>query len=370
MVLNHQRICMKRIVVGIILAFSAVVPLMAAGTDYGTSIANQATLSYQVGGNNQTDITSNTDTFVVDRKVDVLVATTDTTNVIVTPGDNVSSDTKPLTFTVKNETNGNQDFILGVANLANGVNTLDAGETDNIDFATDLKICTDATCSGGDISGQNISFTEDETKTYYVFADIPVGTADASWASIALTATAVNDGSTTAMTQDSGADDPAAVQIVFADDAGTTDSQYDGKHSSFSAYEVQSATLAVTKGSCVIWDPVNTTTNPKRIPLGMVRYTIEVKNTGSADATTVSLSDALNTNLTYGQSSAAGAPTAVHEVRDAACDCASPAGGVIAGDTVSESGGTVTVNYNTVGKTGTTGANSATKCAYFDVTIN
>jgi len=342
---------------------------LGADTNYGTDITNQATLNYEVGGNAQTAEVSNTDTFKVDRKVDVAVATTDGANVVVEPGDNVGNgnDNAPLTFTVTNETNGNQDFILSASNLVTGTASLDAGQTDNIDFATDLKICTDATCSGGDISGTNQSFTEDETKTYYVFADIPLGTADGSIASIALTATAVDDGTTNVMTDDSAtADDPTAVQIVFADDSGDAsgDGQYDGKHSALSAYEVATATIAVTKTSCVVWDPVNgaaPANNPKRIPGAVIRYAINVNNTGSADASNTILTDGLSTDLTYGTT--APAPTAVAEIRDAACDCLAPAGNVIAGDTVSASGQNVTANYNTV-------SSNSQECAYFDVTIN
>jgi len=355
---------MKKIVVIASMMLFGFMQANAAGTDtnYDTDIINSATLSYEVNGLAQTDKISNTDTFKVDRKVDVLVATTDTENQIVVPNDNIAADNKPLTFTVTNETNGAQDYILNASNLATGSNTLDSGETDSVDFAADLKICTDATCSGGDISGTNIPFTEDETKTYYVFADIPSAAADGDRGSIALTATAVDDGTTTVMTDDRNtADDPAVVDIVFADDAGDAsgDGQHDGKHSALSAYEVVTATLDATKTSCVIWDPVNITTNPKRIPGAVVRYAVDINNTGTADATTVSLSDTLQADVAYGTS--APAPAAVARISTETCNCATP--GATNGDTVTAAGQVVTANYGTV----TAGTH---ECAYFDVTIN
>lgn len=334
---------MKKIVVIASMMLFGFIQANAAGTDFGTDITNNATLSYSVGGVAQTDEVSNDDVFKVDRKVDTEVATTDSTNVVVVPGDNIApqDNNKPLTFTVTNSSNGNQDYILSASNLATGTATLDAGELDSVDFATDLKICTDATCSGGDISGTNIPFTEDETKTYYVFADIPNTAADGDRGSIALTATAVDDGTTTIMTDDSGtADDPSVVDIVFAEDAGVSagDAQYDGKHSALSAYEVASATITANKTSCVVDDNLvgdSDNTDDKRIPGATIRYTININNAGSADATSASLADTLQADLTFVSG----------EIRDAACNCAIPAGNVIATDTVTAAGQAVTADF-------------------------
>lgn len=349
---------MKKISVVTSLMLLGFINANAAGTDYNTDIINTATLSYEVGGLSQSNEVSNADTFKVDRKVDVLVATTDGANVIVVPNDNDVTDNKPLTFTITNETNGAQDYILNASNLATGTATLDGGETDSVDFTTDLKICTDATCSGGDISGTNISFTEDETKTYYVFADIPGTAANGDRASIALTATAVDDGTTTVMTDDSGvADDPAAVDIVFAEDAGVAagDAQYDGKHSALSAYEVESATITATKSSCVVNDNLAgdpDDTDDKRIPGATIRYAININNAGSANAENASLADTLQADLTFVSG----------EIRDAACNCATPAGAVIAGDTVTAVGQVVTADFGTVAP--------GDECAYIEATIN
>ena len=330
--------------------------LNAAGTDYNVDITNSATLSFDVGGVTQDTIDSNTDTFKVDRKVDVLVATTDTANIVVVPKINVPSDTKPLTFTVTNQSNGAQDYILSASNLATTTATLDAGEPDSVDFATDLKICIDATCSAGDISGTNISFAEDESNTYYVFADILNTAINGNRGSIALTATAVDDGTTTVMTDDSASvDNKTAVDVVFAEGSGDAsgDAQYDGKHSALSAYEVVTATVAVVKDSCVVSDGISSNANAKRIPGATVRYTINIDNTGSADATGASLTGALQGDLTYESA----------EIRDAACNCGTPAGSVIVADTVTYATPNVTANFGTVSA-------GTQECAYITTTIN
>jgi uncharacterized repeat protein (TIGR01451 family) len=333
------------------------VAVSAAGTDYNVDIKNKATLSYEVSGVAQNVEESNEDTFKVDRKVDVAVATTDSANIVVVPKINVPSDTKPLTFTVTNESNGAQDYILSASNLATDTATKDANEKDSVDFATDLKICVDVTCSAGDISGNNISFTEDETKTYYVFADILNTASDGDRGSIALTATAVDDGTTTAMTDDRAtADDKLAVDVVFAEEAGEAvgDAQYDGKHSDLSAYEVVTAMIDVTKYSCVVSDGITVDAAfAKRIPGATVRYALDVNNTGTAATEGAILSDELQTDVTFVSG----------EIRNAACNCGTPAGTVISGDTVTYAKPNVTANFGEV-----TGGSH--ECAYFEVTIN
>jgi len=329
----------------------------AAGTDYGVDIENTATLNFNVGGVAQNAQTSNTDIFKVDRKVDVTVATTDGANVIVVPKINIASESKPLTFTVTNNSNGRQDYILSATNLVGG-NTLDATESDTVDYATDLKICVDATCSAGNIAGTNIQFAEGDTNTYYVFADIPAGAADAERASIALTATAVDDGTTSIMSDDKAtADVQGTVQVVFAEAAGAAvgDAQYDGKHSALSAYEVQTATIDVTKYSCVIADTISASGKWKRIPGATIRYALDVNNTGTVATAGAVLTDTLQGDVTYVPNSGL--------IKDTECNCATPAGNTVAGDDVTVSGQNVTANFKIVNA-------NAHECAYFEVKIN
>ena len=118
-------------------------------------------------------------------------------------------------------------------------------------------------------------------------AAFPAGRSTTTTPSWALTATAragaVRLCLGAALTETAGAD-TAGVDIVFGDAAGTDDGARDAAHSSRSAYRVVSAALSVAKISTLICDPFNGTTNPKRIPGAIVRWTITITNTGAASA--------------------------------------------------------------------------------------
>ena len=117
----------------------------------------------------------------------------------------------------------------------------------------------------------------------------------------------------------------------------------------------------MAKGSCVIWDPVNLSNgDQKRIPDAVVRYTIQVHNTGLLPGTSVSALDILPDEVAYGVGSSG--LTAVHRIATEQCNCASP--GTSNGGTVTESGGAVTADFGTVSS-----LTNTYECAYFDVTI-
>ena len=83
--------------------------VLAAPTQAGTTISNQATLTFLVGGSLQPTVTNDTPTtFTVDRKIDLVVVNNDTTTVSAYP----SSNTSYLTFVVTNTGNDTQDFHL------------------------------------------------------------------------------------------------------------------------------------------------------------------------------------------------------------------------------------------------------------------
>jgi len=56
-------------------------------------------------------------------------------------------------------------------------------------------------------------------------------------------------------------------------------------------YSGATANLSLTKNSCVISDPINGTTDPKRIAGATIRYALEVQNSGAANADNVILTD-------------------------------------------------------------------------------
>lgn len=341
---------MKKIIALImLLGFSGA---YAAGTTAGTAVTNSVTLDYTVGGVNQTDITATDGNgFLVDNRNDVNVVSADSGTVKVTPG----STLRVLTFTVTNEGNFVQDFILSA--------TQDGG--DNFD-ATSVNVFVESGATIGYQAGEDtatsiIDLAADGAKTVYIVSTIPSAPGNGALANLYLTAQVADSAGVATVNAASTADAEDTVQIVWADGAGVVDAATDGKFSAQGTYEVQSASLTVTKGSCVIWDPVNLSNGfQKRIPLSVVRYTVQVTNAAAAqDATSVIVTDILPTQVAYGVGSSG--LTAVARVVDGVCSCASP--GTANAGTVGAVTGTVTINYD--------GAISASEsqCAYFDVTI-
>ena len=68
----------------------------AQGTLAGTSIDNTATVNYSVGAVAQPSVSSNTSSFLVDRRVNLTVLETGNADTVVSPGKNA----QVLTFTV------------------------------------------------------------------------------------------------------------------------------------------------------------------------------------------------------------------------------------------------------------------------------
>ena len=107
-------------------------PAYAAGTAAGLSVTNTVTVNYQVGGVSQTAQTAS-DTFTVDRKVNVTVAEVGTTTTTVSPGQSAAV----TTFQVTNLSNATLDFALAVAQQTGGAGA--HSNTDSFD-ATNLRI--------------------------------------------------------------------------------------------------------------------------------------------------------------------------------------------------------------------------------------
>src|SRR5215218_8055833 len=109
-----------------VLAAAAVAasPASAAGTAAGTTVTNNVTLDYKIGGIDQNQVTAS-DSFTVDRKVNLTVSEVGTTSTTVTPGQ-----TGAVTaFTVTNSSNAPLDFALAGTQLSGG--TAAHGGTDN-----------------------------------------------------------------------------------------------------------------------------------------------------------------------------------------------------------------------------------------------
>ena len=317
----------------------------AAGTASNTTVTNTVTVNFNVSSVPQTAVQANA-TFVVDNKVDLTV--TKDADATVVPGSN----NQVLAFTLTNTGNTTQGYALGTV--------AGAGNTTSMNSVRIYRdVNGDGNFDGGDTlysSGNVGDLAADASMKLLIVANTPAGATNGQFALYNLLATTLNAGTSTATTQDAGADNKDTVQVVFADAAGLAgsgDAARDGKGSDDGTYTVSTATLTVTKTSAVISDPFNGSTNPKRIPGAVVRYTVSVTNTGAASATNVVLTDPLPANTSYVNGSLtlnAGGLT--------------DGGDADAGDFGATTANTVTVNAGTL--VATTGSATVT----FDVTIN
>ena len=263
-------------------------PAFAAdlGTDAGTSITNSVSVAFNVGGTPQTAETDS-DTFLVDRKVNLVVTKSDAVNTTVAPG----STQQAVTYTVSNQTNDTIDVLL----TAEQPTSDDFNVTGAITFYQDDG---NGIFDGADTLITSINnLAEDVTVTVHAVANIPSGVVTGDLADLILIAQAADSVTGVAFVNNSGdADDTSVVQNVFADGAGTGtgDVAGDGYHSDTDTYEVAGADISVFKSSRVVSDPINGTTNPKAIPGATIEYCISVANgAGSASATGVTITDTL-----------------------------------------------------------------------------
>jgi uncharacterized repeat protein (TIGR01451 family) len=286
-----------------VLAATAVAasPAFAAGTTAGTTVINNVTLEYKVGGIDQAQVTAS-DSFTVARKVNLTVTESGGAATSVTPGQNGAV----TTFSVTNSSNATLDFALAASQMSGG--TVPHGGTDNFDV-TNIKIYADTNANGTYDPGtdQETAYLDqvaaDTSRTVFLVADMPIGRATNDAAGVRLTATAAEGTSSgtqgATVTQTTGAN-TSGIDTVFADTNAGGNVARDGIHFAEDDYKILAASLTATKTSRVISDPFNGTTNPKMIPGAVVEYCIAVANgTGSATATNVNISDEVPDQTTY-----------------------------------------------------------------------
>ena len=285
-------------------ATAAASPALAAGTASGTTITNTVSIDFRVGGVNQNAVTAS-DSFTVDRRVNLTVAETGTTTTSVSPGQTSAV----TTFTVTNASNATLDLALAATQLSGG--TAAHGGTDNFDV-TGVSLFVDTNTDGDYDVGvdQAVTYLDqliaDASRTVFVVANVPLGRATGDVAGVRLTATsheATAAGSLgAAVTQTAGAN-TAGVDTVFGDTNANGNTARDGIHFGVDDYTVSAASLTAVKTSRIISDPFNNTTNPKMIPGAVVEYCVAVSNaTGSATATNIAVSDTLPTATTFDSS--------------------------------------------------------------------
>jgi len=269
---------------------------MAAGTLSGTTIANQATLNYTVGTTAQSAINASVN-FVVDNKVNLTVAMA-SNNATTTPNLN----NQAVAFTVTNNGNTPQRYALSAVAGASSLFTpltnvriyRDNGSTPGVWDATDT-LYVDA--------GTFLDVAPDTGLNVLIVADVPASETNGQTVVYSLLATTVNAGTTTVTSATAGPN-TAGVDVVFADPmsgiAGDSAVARDGQHAASATFTIATAALTVTKTATVYSDPfTGVSVNAKAIPGAVITYTITVANgVGGATATSVSIADSLNAEIT------------------------------------------------------------------------
>ncbi|VAW89873.1 hypothetical protein MNBD_GAMMA18-777 [hydrothermal vent metagenome] len=327
------------VTVGAIMIFATSSGAMAA-TASGIVIANTASVDYEVGGLNQTDVISNSVDFTVDAKVDLTVAGTGG-NLNISPG----ASGQVLHYTVHNTGNEMFDYSLAF--------TADAGDNFN---ATAVAVYVDANGNntydpGIDTATSIDNLAADITISVFVVGDIPLSVTDTQVATYHLRATTLLS-TGLPVPAEPASDTEDSKDYVYADTQGTdtaNDIARDKIHSASLDYVVQSATIDVAKSNSVD-DGLTGPTGEFYIPGGTVTYTITVTNNGGTDADNVVLADAAPTDTTY----VADSVTLNTVSKTDAADI----------DEVTVVAGVITVNVGTLAS----GGGSAT--VTFDVTID
>ncbi|MFC3097746.1 hypothetical protein [Alteraurantiacibacter palmitatis] len=273
-------------------------PALAAGTQAGSTITNNVTVQYQVGGIAQTQATAS-NTVTVDRKVDLVVARTDASATIVTPG----ATAQAVSFTVTNTSNATLDFQLSASQRADG-ESVDIFGNDSFDTTGGFTYYLDdgdGVFDAGDtlITHLNALAPDSPVVVHVVAANVPSGLANASVAGIILTATAKENNNGTGLGTDltQATTNTAGMDTIFADAAGFVDGARTASFSAIDAFQVFGATLSATKSSRIVAGDFGT---GAFIPGATIEYCIAVSNAaGSATAENIVLSDTLPSEVTY-----------------------------------------------------------------------
>jgi uncharacterized repeat protein (TIGR01451 family) len=312
-----RRVRLAVVALGLI---GAVPSAFAAGTDtnYNTDIANTASVNYSVSGVPQTVINSSptgnstpgagngaATTFKVDKRIMFIAEETNGAATVTSPGL-----TQVVTvFRVTNTSNGAQDFRIAADNTqppAIIFGRTDAFDMSNFTLHVSAAACSTATMTTPTYAGEAATtfigaLAEDSCRYVFVRSDTPVSPTAANGlaSTIRLVVSASTTGSSgaTLETQSAAADDPAVVDVVFAE-TGVADGNVirDGVSMAFDQYFV--GTLTVTKSAAVISDGFSAAGQAKAIPGAIVEYTISVQNNGLVTSG-AALTELIPANTTY-----------------------------------------------------------------------
>lgn len=285
------------------------------GTDAGTEITNTASLTYAVNGSNQS--VSAAVKVDVDLKLDFKLTTNSTAPLSTSlPSDPAVTEIAIASLKLKNDSNAPVSYSIDIIdraitspdtlysrtdnfNLTTPTYTVTAtgGATVNVvdgsievtklpeDGTTDITVKANKTSFAGQLNGASFSIFDFEAKATKAFDD--------DNAEITVTANSAG-----------GKDnDLTTVQVVWAD-AGKNNSESTSDAVSLTLPYFPSGTNPTTDGfvktSEVVWDPINKGNgDDKAIPGATVKYTIVVRNKGTATATGLTVTDTLPSQVDY-----------------------------------------------------------------------
>ena len=306
----------------------------AAGTDAGSTISNEATLSYTINGSSSNPTISATAEFKVDVKIDFNWDAVDTalysatatdfggTEYYVTSAVELTNSSNTKAFYSLTVTGTSSDFDVSGTSYTPTASTSSSAfkyvfDTDGDGDLTEETVYTAGT--SGDLIGLAADTTTDNL--YVLVPAASVTATDGGILGVQLNAAAAEvlisgDTDNTTVTDDSGsADDADVIQFVYADtsdSAGNTEIIYSGSTlGSLPDFTVDPtdpetpSKSGIVKSSVVVWDPFTGTLDdtagiyPKAIPGAIVKYTITVTNNGSGAADSVTITDPVPTATTF-----------------------------------------------------------------------
>jgi len=282
----------------------------AQGVTAGTDIENIAVVSYEIDGDTQTPIESTQDgnslpgvgngsvtSFKVDRKVDLLL--TGNNNANVTPGDTQSE----VSFNLTNE--GNDTHVFSLTNDA----SISGDSFDSNNCKTSITHTIDnsgvVTVLAPPITNNEVTLAPDHQATIIVKCDIPLNfggqpLVTGNTSLISLTAFALQNKDGSSVSQTMTADTPENVDTVFADNAGTDDSNRDATHSARRSFVAIDSTipptLAINKSILSVIDPQGGST---AVSGAKITYKIVVNTTGTGVINNVVVTDPTPADMTY-----------------------------------------------------------------------
>jgi uncharacterized repeat protein (TIGR01451 family) len=280
---------------------------LAGGTDAGTGITNNVTLDYKIGTLTQTQLTTAA-TFTVDKKISFTVTASNktTTPLLVTPNTtgsgNGTTETNVIAYTIANSGNASQNFRI---TPTDGGSTLTATPTY---YYTTISsgacgIVNTGTATPITLPGTVSTVAKDNSVCLYSLINVPMAATDAQILDTQIAAVSV-DGGGTALSNTGSAGTGTAVVIAMT--GGTNSASDTGE------YRVSGANITVTKTWSVVAAAPEANGQMMAIPGATIQYSITVTNNGTADASTVTISDLIPANMTYvgGSVSASGSSSA------------------------------------------------------------